>query len=86
MDQQLLDKVGKYVVWFIVLIAIGYGLGIIFNVALFVLPGVLLIIALWYLLKNMSDKGILVTLKTTMAEPFGYIKEVFFIVFRKFKE
>jgi hypothetical protein len=74
MNQELFNKIGKYVVWFVVLLAVGYVLGIVFNAALFVLPGILLIIAVWYVLKNMSDKGIVQTIKTIMVEPVSWIK------------
>ena len=86
MDSELFNKIGKYVVWFVVLIAIGYTAGAVFQVVLFVLPGVLLLFAVYYVLKNMKDQGVVMTLKGVMQEPLGYIKTLFFTVFKGLKQ
>lgn len=70
---ETVNTIGKYIVWFVVLVAIGYVLGMVFQVSLFLLPGLLVVAAAYYLLTNMSEKGILQTLKDTMKKPIEWI-------------
>lgn len=76
MDQETFEKVGKYSVWLVVLLGFGWSLGLLAQIAMFVLPGVLVVAAVWYIGKSMKNEGIVTTIKDIMKEPIEWIKAV----------
>lgn len=75
MTPEMIEKIGRIAVWFVVLLGIGYVLGMFFQISAFLLPGVIAVAAVWYILKSMGNKGIFATIKEIMAEPFKWIKD-----------
>lgn len=72
-DEQTIAKIGKYIVWVVVLVGVGYLLGIVFQVGLFLLPGLAVVAAAYYILINSRENGVWQTLKDTMKNPVEWI-------------
>lgn len=86
---KLLEKLkifGKYLVWFFVLLMIGWLLGLTAQLAVTLLPGLMLAGVVYYLVDNMGDKGFVETLKEVMKKPFEWIGLVVNPIYSRIKD